>query len=126
MSAHDDAGGAPEGHTGGELAGGADGVDDGFVPVPRRDVVVEELEGELVLLDGASGQLRVLNAPAAVVWRCLDGRVDVATVAADLAAHFEADPDRVRRDVLGLVRQLVADGLVASPGEGPAPGGDAS
>lgn len=90
-------------------------VDAGFVPVPREDVSTEEVDGELVLLDGASGQLRVLNAPAGLVWRCLDGEADVATLAGELAEHFGADEAHVRGDVLMLVRQLLADGLLVPP-----------
>lgn len=87
-------------------------LDATFVPARRDDLAVEELDGELVLLDETTGGIHVLNATASVVWRCLDGDIDVATLAAELADAFGVDASQVSDDVLGMVRQLAADGLL--------------
>ncbi|MBB5874931.1 pyrroloquinoline quinone biosynthesis peptide chaperone PqqD [Xanthomonas sp. 3498] len=47
----------------------------------------------------------------AIVSRC-DGNRSLATIAAELAAEFEADPDEVARDVCELAQQLHAKRLL--------------
>lgn len=47
----------------------------------------------------------------AIVSRC-DGARSLATIAAELAAEFEADPDEVERDVRELAQQLHAKRLL--------------
>ncbi|MBB5942456.1 MULTISPECIES: pyrroloquinoline quinone biosynthesis peptide chaperone PqqD [Xanthomonas] len=47
----------------------------------------------------------------AIVSRC-DGNRSLATIAAELAAEFEAEPDEVARDVCELAQQLHAKRLL--------------
>jgi len=93
-----------------------------FVARARSDVVAEELDGELVLLDEQTARLHVLNPTAALVWQCLDGEADVGTLSAEIAEELGADRAIVEHDVLLLVWQLAADGLIEqeSSREGPA------
>lgn len=83
-----------------------------FAAAARSDVIAEELDGELVLLDERTGRLHVLNATAALVWRCLDGAVDVTTLATEISEELGADHDTVYQDVRALVHRLASDGLL--------------
>ena len=49
-------------------------VDEAFVPARSPAVHTVEIDGEAVLLDQAAERLHHLNATAALVWACLDGR----------------------------------------------------
>ena len=85
---------------------------------PARAVGVdwEVLANEAVLFDGT--HLHHLDAPAAAVWRRLDGGTDVAEVAASVALEFATTPDALLTDVEDLVRVLRSRGLVTTPDVG--------
>ncbi len=87
-------------------------------------MVAEELDGQLVLLDEQTARLHVLNPTAALVWQCLDGEADVATLSAEIAEEVGADHDTVYRDVCDLVGRLAQDGLLE--GYEPVDGGGAT
>lgn len=87
-----------------------------FVPERRDAVAAAEIDGEIVLLDTATGALHVLNAVAGLVWSELDGRRDVDTIVAELSAVAGGDGGEVRRDVTNFVEQLAHSGLLS---EGP-------
>lgn len=80
-------------------------------------LLAEELDGELVVLDQRTGALHVLNAPAALVWRCCDGADELGELAAGLAEATGADRAVVERDVLDASRALLAAGLLELSGD---------
>ena len=82
---------------------------------PSPDVIFRELEGEAVLLDLASGRYFGLNAVGTRIWMLLESGSTAADAAAALAAEFEADADRIARDVDELVGELRARGLLVAP-----------
>lgn len=90
----------------------ADQIDGRFVASPRSDVVGVEIEGEVVLVDGATGLVRHLDPIGSIVWQCLDGVSANDDISKDLAAGFKADPAVVTNDVLELVRTLGRQGLL--------------
>ena len=60
-----------------------------------------------------------LNRTAALVWRSVDGRRDVADIAALVAATYRVPQARVQRDTNTCLRLLAAQGLVVDlPGGG--------
>ena len=66
----------------------------------------------LVVRDPVSGALARLGGTALAVWDHLDGVHRSAEVVAELASKFGAPEDAVRRDVEGLLAQLLGLGLV--------------
>jgi hypothetical protein len=94
-----------------------DGIDAGeltpaFVAVPRPSICSLELDGEMVLLDEATGRSHVLNPTGSMVWRFLDGSGPIAELIADLADAYETDPAVVEADVMELIRSLGGHGLL--------------
>jgi hypothetical protein len=87
-------------------------IDGRFRPVKTSHVVGVELDGEAVLYQEAARTLHLLNQTATVIWNCLDGVSDLDSLADDLAAAFSADVQRVRDDVLEVVRQFGRQGLL--------------
>jgi PqqD family protein of HPr-rel-A system len=91
--------------------------------VPRRRPSVEgvELDSESVLFDERTGMLHFLNSSASTVWWSIDGVVSADALAADLARRFDASPQLMRDDVVGLLKLFEAQGLIVATGSG-APG----
>ena len=87
-------------------------IDGSFVPVGRESVGSVEIDGEVVLLDGATGTLRNLDPVGGVVWGCLDAPGPIDEIVADLCEEFGADRHTVRNDVLELMRALGREGLL--------------
>ncbi len=91
------------------------GGQSGAGPAPRRrgDIIAVELDGEAVLYDPRSGNLHKLNTAGSVLWRCLDGDVTVAQLAAEVAAETgQADVAAVERQLAEYVAQLAGLGLL--------------
>lgn len=94
------------------------------VYVPSDDIVAREIEGELIIVPLVAGigdvedELFSLNDTGKDVWRMLDGRTTLAAVANALAAEYSAQPHEIKRDVIGLVGELVRRKmLVVKPGD---------
>ena len=85
---------------------------------PSEDVVARELEGEIVIIPLVSDigdiedELYTLNETGQAIWRKLDGARPLRQIADELAAEFDAPPETIERDVLGLVGELVSRRMV--------------
>jgi hypothetical protein len=85
----------------------------------RSDEVVYDMAGErAVLLDAAGRELITLNPVGTIVWNELDGRRDIATIAADLLPRFTGvELDVLQADIVAFTDELVSLGLaVDAPG----------
>ena len=80
----------------------------------RDDVTVTDLGDQLVLLDPQNQEMYALDAVGRFIWQALpDGTL--ADVADALAARYCIEPEAARRDLLDLVRELNAAGLLRLP-----------
>ncbi len=62
------------------------------LPLARSaGLIVEELDGGLLIYDGTSNLAHALDAEAAAVWRACDGRLDIQA----LVARCSVDAGRV-------------------------------
>ena len=79
---------------------------------PSEDVVARELEGEIVIIPlvtdigDIEDELFTLNETGQAVWRRLDGVRPLRQIAHELAAEFDAPPETIEQDVLGLLGEL--------------------
>lgn len=87
-------------------------LDRATIPRPRPDLVVEDLAGELVILDPVSADVHHLDPQASIIWRLLDSSPDVGGAIDAIVEVTGADPGRVATDVTTLVEQLVGLGLL--------------
>lgn len=78
----------------------------------RSDVVVQEVEGEFLLLDMKDNKLHQLNRSASMLWEAMDGSRSARELAAVLTEAFEIDEDQALRDVSGTLETLREAGLV--------------
>ena len=84
--------------------------------VPRRkNTLTHEVTDtdEVVIYDGHTPQLLVLNDIAAGVWLMIDGQRSIAEITAEILSHVEAEPDTVARDVTAFLGQLEERKLIA-------------
>jgi pyrroloquinoline quinone biosynthesis protein D len=84
-----------------------------YVPrlAPKVRLKHDRHEGQWLLLYPERGQ--VLNASAAAIVERCDGTRTVAVIAGELARAHEAPAAQIEADVLALVEQLAAKGLLA-------------
>jgi len=89
----------------------------GFYAV-SENVVGREIEGELIIVPLVSGmgnledELYTLNESGKAIWKKLDGTRKLKTVAEELAAEWDAPPEEIEEDVMGLARELLARGML--------------
>ncbi|GAA3434224.1 lasso peptide biosynthesis PqqD family chaperone [Kutzneria kofuensis] len=76
------------------------------------DVAHTATDDGAVLLDQNTGRYWQLNATGSGILDAVLGGRAVDQVVADLAARHAVEPDRVRRDVTGLLDRLRTAGLV--------------
>jgi hypothetical protein len=76
------------------------------------DAVFRELEGEAVVLNLAQGTYYGLDEVGTRIWQLIQrfGRLDV--VRDSLIEEYDVEPSTAERDLLDLVGQLAARGLV--------------
>ena len=81
------------------------------ITVPE-DVLFTEVSGQAVLLSTRTGKYHGLNEVGTRMWSLLaqDGQVGVACQA--LLAEYEVGEEQLKRDLLGLVDELVSHGLL--------------
>ena len=76
------------------------------------EVLVQEVGGEAVLLDLASERYFGLDPIGTRIWALLAPAPVLQQVHASLCAEFDADPAQIGDDLLQLVSELVAAGLL--------------
>ena len=89
---------------------------------PSADVVAREIEGEIIIVPITSGigdledELYTLNETGRLIWGKLDGKTDLKTIAAELAAGHESSSGEVEKDVAGFVQELLSRRIVVKAG----------
>ena len=86
---------------------------DGSTVLKMPDSVsMRTVHDEVVLLDMSSEQYYGLNAVGACVIQAVNGGADVDGAIAAVVAAFDAPEDQIRADVMALVEELLATGLL--------------
>jgi hypothetical protein len=79
----------------------------------RRDrVMVQQVEGQAVLLDIASGEYFSLNEVGGRVWELCDGTRTVAEVVDAICTEYDVPPTTAMSDAGALLESLAGAGLV--------------
>jgi hypothetical protein len=90
------------------------------VPARNDRLAAREVAGEMVLLSADDSALLVLNDTATAVWRAVDGRTTLSSIARTLCRDYAVDFETALHDVHDLVSRLAAAGVLAlrEPEEG--------
>lgn len=84
------------------------------------DVMIQELQGESVLLNVRTGKYFGLNPVGTRMWAAMTAAPSIQAAHAELLKEFDVAEERLRQDMLELVRQLIEHELVAAGDEPPA------
>ena len=79
---------------------------------PSAEVLAQEVGGEAVLLDLAGERYFGLDPVGTRIWALLAQAPVLEQVHPTLCEEFQAEPARIETDLLALVQQLAAAGLV--------------
>jgi hypothetical protein len=83
--------------------------------VARRDGLIEaEIDDEIVALSIEQGSCYGMNRVASRIWNLLAEPVRIGDLCATLVAMYRVDPEVCRRQVLDLLEELRAEGLIAT------------
>lgn len=67
---------------------------------------IEEVDGEVLVLDDENGYIHQLNDTASFVWRQIDGKSSCEEIAERLADAFEVDVADAAKDVAVLIEKF--------------------
>jgi hypothetical protein len=81
------------------------------VSVPA-DVLVQELQGESVLLNVRSGRYFGLDEVGTRMWSALTTAESLQAACEALLAEYDVDAERLQKDLQALVEKLAEHGLV--------------
>jgi hypothetical protein len=79
---------------------------------PARQVLFQEIEGEMVLLDPQAERYYTLDDVGTRFWQLLAEHADMDRVVAAMLAEFDVDEATLRSDLDALMARLSAAGLV--------------
>ena len=84
--------------------------------VARGDGFIEaEIDNEIVALNIETGTCYGLNRVGSRIWALIEVPSRVEDVCAKLIAEYDVEPTTCERQVLDLLEELRAEGLVATP-----------
>ena len=86
--------------------------------VIRSDVVIDaDIDNEVVALHIEKGTCYGLNRVGSRIWSLLGTPVRIRDLCAVLLTEYEVDPIVCERQVLDLLEELRAEGLISTPDE---------
>jgi hypothetical protein len=78
----------------------------------KKDVVFRDLEGEMVLLNLATGVYFGLDPVGTRIWGLIDGRRSAAAIVEALIAEYDVDPQTCETDLDRFLESLRDNELV--------------
>jgi len=81
-------------------------------PVIAADALVAHLQDEVVILHAGTKDYFRLNATGQTVWRLIERGLELDEMVAAVVEEYEVSPEAARADVLRLLDELRAAGLV--------------
>ena len=93
-------------------------IDLGMIFARSKDVVARDIQGEFILIPVASGigeldeDIYSLNEAGRTIWDKLDGEKKLSVIAKELLSDFDAPPEDIEEDVIGLIEELFKRNMV--------------
>jgi len=76
------------------------------------NVVFSKLDDELLAIDAQSGYCYSMNETAGRIWELINVPVSVGELCSQLRTEFSVDEDVCRKEILALLKLLLAAGLI--------------
>ena len=87
-------------------------ISEGAIVVAIRDQVSADLAGEAAILNLKSGVYYGLNSVGARIWSLIQEPKTVEDIRDTILNEYDVDPERCESDLLQLLQQLAAEGLI--------------
>jgi len=84
----------------------------GDVVVVAQDLVSADLEREAVILNLKDGVYYGLDPMGARIWNLIQQPRSVTEIIETLLEEYEVEPQRLSNDLLGLLKEMAARGLI--------------
>lgn len=78
-------------------------MNDQYIPQPAKQVDLQQVGNEGILLDHRIGKAHVLNASAVRIWHLCNGQNSLADICGEFAGLYDLPADRVADDVYEIV-----------------------
>ena len=82
------------------------------IVVRNEGLLTTEVDGELIAMSVEQGACYGLNGVGTRIWALIAEPRSIDSLCEQLLGEFEVEPDRCRREVVELLGELRADGLV--------------
>ena len=82
------------------------------IVVAAKEQVSSEQGGEAVILNLKSGVYYGLNAVGASIWNRIQEPTTVSEIQSDILTKYSVSPEQCERDLLALLQELEAEGLL--------------
>jgi hypothetical protein len=82
--------------------------------VRSGDLIDAEIENEIVALSIEKGNCYGLNVVGSRIWRLLADPIRISDICAKLLAEYKVEPRTCERQVLDLLEELRAEGLITT------------
>lgn len=86
--------------------------------VPSEDVVARNIEGELIIVPltnricDMENNIYTLNETGRAIWEKLESKKSLREIIETIKVEFEAPPEEIEGDVLGLVEEFLKRRMV--------------
>lgn len=87
-------------------------LSDNTVILASEDLTLADLEGEAVILDGSTGRYYGLNTVASRILELVQQPKAVREIVSTLHQEYEVDRERLEKDVLRFLKEMVDAQLV--------------
>ena len=95
-----------------------------FLPLSRTTLVVRsdgfieaEIDNQIVALNIEKGTCYGLNSVGSRIWKLLVEPIRIQAICASLLTEYQVEPGACERQVLDLLEELRAEGLIATAEE---------
>lgn len=78
----------------------------------RADLGIENVDGELIILDKTADKVHQLNPSASFVWNCLSDGLAIDEIALTISQAFDISPEVALSDVQSAYAQFEDLGLL--------------
>jgi hypothetical protein len=82
------------------------------VPIPKPNIRLEEMDGELLLYHPAQTKAIYLNQSAGLIWQLSDGKRTLAQIMEILSDTFTESNESITEDVRETIKQFLIDEVV--------------
>ena len=85
--------------------------------VRRNDVIDAEIDQEIVALNIKNSTCYGLNRVGSRIWSLLAAPIRIGDICATLLTEYKVEPSSCERQVVDLLEEMRAEGLIVTPEE---------